>query len=137
MAAIAPISIADGQATPVTHVFNPITTNPPVYRENGESSVPVIGEKEIQLSLKRANGSGSVNKARVTLRVPVLETTSGSTSGGYAPAPKVAYFMQADLVLLLPDRTTSAQRKDIRTLVQNLLADAQVVSLVESLENPY
>lgn len=136
MAAIAPIVVNDGQATPVAHTFNPITTNPPIYRENGNDATPVVGENEVALSLK-GNGSGPVRKAVVTLRVPVLETPSGASSEGYSAPPKVAYFLQANLELLLPIRSTAAQRKDLRTMCANLLRDAQVIALVEKLENPY
>lgn len=135
MAAIAPITVNDGQATPVAHTFAPISVNPPVYRENGDAAVPLVGEKEIVISLKKA--SGSVQRAVVTLRVPVLETQSGSSYSGYEAPPKVAYYMQANLEFLLPQRSTGAQRKDLRVLAANLLADTQVVSLVEKYEQPY
>jgi hypothetical protein len=135
MAAIAPITINDGKATPLSHVFNPIQTVPPTYHENGNSTVPVIGENEITLALKR--GNGSIQKAVVTLRVPVLEVQSGSSYAGYEAPPKVAYYLQANIELFLPSRSTPAQRKDLRVLSANLLANAQVISLIEALENPY
>lgn len=137
MAAIAAITINDGQATPVAHTFNPIETNPPLFRENGSSSVPAEGQNDITMVLRPAQGGSGLNKATITLRVPVLETVSGSTVGGYAPAPQLAYFMQAKVELLLPARSTGEQRKDVRVLLANLLANSQVVSLVENLEKPY
>lgn len=136
MAAIAPITINDGKATPVAHIFNPIQTVPPTYHENGLATTPVIGENEITLVLKR--GNGAINKAVVTLRVPVLEIQpAGSSVGGYEAPPKVAYYLQANIEMFLPNRSSGAQRKDLRVLAANLLANAQVVALVESLENPY
>jgi hypothetical protein len=135
MAAIAPIVINDGKATPVAHTFQPVATNPPNYRENGNAAVPIVGESESLLNLKR--GSGSVQKAVVTLRVPVLETQSGSASSGYEAPPKVAYYLQANIELFLHDRTTGDQRKDLRVLASNLLKDAQVLAMVDKLEHPY
>lgn len=135
MAAIAPITVNDGQATPVAHTFNPVSTNPPTYRENGNSAVPIVGEAEVLVSLKQ--GSGAVKKAVVTLRVPVLETQAGSSYAGYTAPPKVAYYMQASLELFLPVRSTGAQRKDLRVLAANLLSNAQVIALVDQLEQPY
>jgi hypothetical protein len=135
MPAIAAIVINDGQATPVAHTFNPTQTVPPTYRENGDSAVPTIGEPEIILTLKK--GSGAVQKAVATLRVPVLETTTGSSYSGYEAPPKVAYYMQANIELFLPNRSTGAQRKDLRVLASNLLQNAQLTSLVEKLEQPY
>lgn len=135
MAAIAPITINDGKATPVAHVFNPIQSSPPTYHENGNAAVPIVGENEILISLKK--GNGTIQKAVVTLRVPVLEVQSGSSYAGYEAPPKVAYYMQANIEFFLPNRSTPAQRKDLRVLAANLLANAQVVSLVDSLETPY
>jgi hypothetical protein len=79
----------------------------------------------------------AVNRAKVTLRVPVLETPAGGTASGYVAPPKVAFFMQATVEILLPNRSTAVQRKDLRVMLSNLLKDAQVVSLVDTLEKPY
>jgi hypothetical protein len=135
MAAIAPITINDGKATPVAHVFNPIMTVPPTFRENGNTAIPVVGENEIVLSLKK--GNGTIQKAVVTFRVPVLEVQSGSSYSGYEAPPKVAYYMQANVEFFLPNRSTSAQRKDLRVFTANLLANAQVIAMIEALETSY
>jgi hypothetical protein len=135
MAAIAPITINDGKATPVAHIFNPVSTVPATYRENGVSTVPVIGENEIILVPKKV--SGTIHKTLVTLRVPVLEVQSGSSYAGYEAPPKVAYYLQANVEFLTPMRSTKDQRKDLRVLTANLLANAQVIALVEALETSY
>lgn len=137
MAAIAPITVADGKATPENHTFNPIETVPPLFRENGDTTIPADGQNAVVMAMRPAQGISGVHKTSLTLRVPVLETVSGSTIGGYTPSPAVAYFMQAKVEFLLPARTTGAQRKDLRVLMQNLLANAQVVALVDTLEKPY
>jgi hypothetical protein len=135
MAAIAPITVDDGQATPVSHVFNPIQVSPATYRENGVAGTPNVGENEVILTLK--GQSQTINKVVVTLRVPILETLAGSTPGGYEAPPKVAYYLQANLEFLLPVRSTSEQRKNLRVLAKNLLTNTQVLSAVDTLEKPY
>lgn len=139
MSAIAPIAIDDGQGTPVTHTYNPIqAVDPATYSRNGDTSVPVIGQEGIMLSLKMgANTSEAVNRAKVTLRVPVLETPDGGSSSGYVAPPRVAYYLQATVDVFLPNRSTAAQRKDLRVLLSNLLLNSQVVSLVDTMERPY
>lgn len=137
MAAIAAITVLDGKTTPASHVFNPIETNPALYRENGDSSIPSEGQNDMVLALRPAQGVSGINKVQITLRIPVLETVSGSTIGGYTPSPEIAYHMQVKVELLLPARTTGAQRKDARVLIANILGNAQVISLIESLEKPY
>lgn len=139
MAAIAPITIDDGKATPVAHTFNPIASVPASYNENGDSSVAAVGESQVVATLRRTNGQGTstINRAKISLRIPVLETTVASSGTGYEAPPKIAYFMQATVECLLPERSTGDQRKDLRVLLTNLLSNAQVVSLVDSLETPY
>lgn len=139
MAAIAPIAIADGQTTPVTHTFNPIQSiDPATYCRNGDTSVPVVGQERVLLSLKTgAAVSEAVSKALLTLRIPVLETPDGGTSSGYVAPPKVAYFLQATVSFFLPNRSTAVQRKDLRVLLKNLLGDAQVVELIDTMARPY
>lgn len=138
MAAIAPIAVNDGQATPVSHVYNPVQTGDATYKRNGDTAVPVVGFESVIMTLKDANGSSeAVNRAKITLRIPVLETPAGGTGTGYVAPPRVAYFMQANIEFMLPNRSTAAQRKDLRVLSANLLANAQVIALIEALERPY
>lgn len=138
MAAIAPIAIQDGASTPVTHTYNPIKMEPATYKRNGDTSVPPVGQEELVLSL---NGGGvsseAVNRAKLSLRIPVLETPAGGTGSGYVAPPKVAYYLQANVEFLLPNRSVGQQRKDLRKLVQSALDDAQVIALIETLEKPY
>lgn len=137
MAAIAAITIADGQATPVNHTFNPVSTEPASFRENGSSTVPVIGQPNVVIDTSLNASQTGVSKAKVTMVIPVLETASGSTVGGFTPAPAVAYYLTAKLEFLLPSRSTSGQRKDLRVLLRNLLADNQLIQAVDNLEKPY
>jgi hypothetical protein len=139
MAAIAPIAVNDGQATPVTHTYNPVQTGDlATFKRNGDTAVPVVGFESVVLSLKEANGSSeAVNRAKVTLRIPVLETPTGGTPSGYVAPPRVAYFMMATLEFILPNRSTAGQRKDLRYLAGNLLTNSQVIALIDTLERPY
>lgn len=137
MAAIASISIND--SVPGAHVFNPIqSVDPATYARNGVVGTPVVGEEQIMLSLKLgARTSEAVNRVKVTLRIPVLETPDGGTPSGYVAPPKVAYHLMCNAEFVLPNRSTAAQREDLRVLMGNLLSNAQVVSLIEDLERPY
>ena len=138
MSAIAPITIDDGQTTPVAHIYNPIMTLPPTYVRNGDSSVPVVAQEKLVSSLKQgANTSDAINRAKMTLLIPVLETPSGGSSSGYVAPPKVAYYLQANVEFLLPNRSTEVQRKDLRVLTSNALLNSQIVSLVDKLESSY
>lgn len=139
MPAIASIAINDGQGTPVTHTYNPVqSVDPAIYNRNGDAAVPVVGEEQITIALRQGgNTSDGVARTRLSLRVPVLETPSGGTPSGYVAPPRVAYYLQANVDVFLPNRSTLAQRKDLRVLLSNLLLNAQVVSVIDSLERPY
>lgn len=137
MAAIATISIND--SVPGAHAFNPIqSVEPATYARNGIVGVPVIGEEQIFLSLKNgARTSEAVNRVKVTLRIPVLETPEGGTPSGYVASPRVAYHMMVNAEFVLPNRSTALQRTDLRVMLSNLLLNTQVVKLIDDLERPY
>lgn len=136
MSAIGSIAILDGQATPVTHTFYPVQSDPSaVYREN-LSSLALVGQGTISLEV-RSKASDSLQRIRLSLVLPALETATGANSAGYTAAPKVAYTNTATLDFILPARGTAAQRKDLRVLLSNLLLNAQVIDSVENLNRPY
>lgn len=139
MAAIAPIAILDGQGTPATHTYNPVQTGDvAIYKRNGDTSVPAIGFESLKLSLKDAgSGSDAVNRSKVTLNIPVLETPSGGTPSGYVARPRVAFYGQVNIEFITPVRSTAVFRKDLRVLAANSLLNAQVIALIEQLERPY
>lgn len=136
MSAIANIAIADGQATPVTHTFYPITSGQDSkFREN-QASLPLIGQGMIDQVLKLDTRRG-LNRVRIVLELPALETATAANSAGYTAAPKVAYSNRATVELVLPSRGTAAQRKDLRVLLSNLLLNATVIDTIENLNMPY
>lgn len=138
MAAIAPISVNDGQATPIAHAYNPVNMEPATYKRNADTSVPVVAQEQLILSLTQSSqASEGVSKARVSLAIPVLETPTGGTGSGYVAAPKVAFILRFNGEFVLPNRSVGTQRKDLRVLASNLLLNAQVVALVDTLEKPY
>lgn len=135
MAQIAPIAILDGAATPVTHTYNPVTSSgAAMYREN-IASLALAGQGTISVSAKM----GDLNKLRIVLSMPVLESIPNlqANGQGYTAPPKVAYVVKANLDLLLPNRSTAQQRKDLRIQLSNLMLNAQVADSVDLLAPPY
>lgn len=137
MPQIAPITILDGQATPVSHVFNPIETMPvPRYARNGVN-VPVIGTEGLKITTKRAGTANGVNKVDVELWVPVLEQPTGGTSSGYVAAPGVAHELRFKGTFFCHQRSDKAGRKDLRVMSSNVMISAAVAAAVDDLEAPY
>jgi hypothetical protein len=134
MSAIAPITVNDGQATPAAHTFNPVTSAPPVYRE-AQAGLPINGQGLLNIIVSPAQKG--LQKVRIVLSAPALETATAANAQGYTAAPKVAYTNKVDATFILPERGTSAQRKDLRKLFLNLLDNAQVVDTIDNLQQPY
>jgi len=139
MSAIAPLTLADGQATPVNHTFNPIAIDASgVARWADRSGGIAIGYPVVSFSVKAPAAKGSRNYrivAKVT--VPTLEQTSPSTATGIQPAPSVAYNLIGNLEFVIPERSTLAQRKDLLAYVKNLMATAVVTAAGQDFEYVY
>jgi hypothetical protein len=137
MSAIANIVINDGQATPVAHTFYPTASDPDAQFAENLSGIALIGNGNIKVSVKRVAQDGGMNRVRIVMALPALETASAQNSAGYTAAPKVAYTHTVSADFILPNRGTAQQRKDLRVLLANLLANAQVVDAIENLARPY
>lgn len=126
MPALAPISIADGAATPVTHIFSPVTTDGQLALLQEKVGVPK-GFPSLTLSLRQPVNGNGLYRAKIQLAVPVTGVdAAGSTI--------VRYSTTATLDIVLPDQSSQQERKNIRVLISNLLKDASVVALLESPE---
>lgn len=138
MSAIASMTLADGQATPVNHTFAPVGIDQASVAKWADRSGGIaLGFPAVSFSL-RAPSKASRN-FRLTAKVvtPVLEVTSPSTATGIQPAPTLAYNLVANVDIILPERSTVAQRKDLLAYLQNYLASTVVESAVEDFEQVY
>lgn len=136
MSAIAPITINDGAATPLAHTYNPVSSAPIALFRDTVASLPLVGQCTIAVSEKLDSGSG-LNKVRVVLNVPVVETIGTVGANGYVAGPKVAFSVKANVDFILPSRSTMQNRKDLRVMLTNLLANAQIVDTIDNLAPPY
>jgi hypothetical protein len=149
MPAFANIVINDGSA--VAHTFGP--ANLDTSQQNGQAIYAdrvggiAIGFPQMYLSLvppktpvsagDASDASKRVYRANLTIRVPILESTSAATGTGIAPAPTVSLVTVCKVDFSLPERGTLAQRTDILAFVKNALAHTTVDTLVKTLEAVY
>lgn len=131
MAVMAAIAVADGASTPVTHTFNPVTDNPPEWSDSDAGVSFKYLQYRIKVQQKRANGSNGMNRVVITL------TTPKGGDGVTVPANEVARFGTVKMEFLLPAKGTKQERKDLRTLAKNLLADAQIIDIVDELNSAW
>jgi len=137
MPAIAAVVINDGQATPVAHTFAPVNIVGDVAKLADRSGGIALGYPVITQSI-RAPGNG-LRTYKVTQRVlyPILEVTSPSTATGIQPAPTLAYNLMCNIDWVLPERSTLAERKNLKAFVKNLLAHSNTTVAIEDFDAIY
>lgn len=141
MATAIAITLADAQATPVNHIFNPIGLDDrKTFWFVDQSAANSIGYWRISCEITQPGvaqpGESSARRViriRLGLHEPILETVSNSTVSGIAPAPTVAYIPRSFHEFILPERAVLLDRKSLRKMAANLLNDANVINVVENL----
>lgn len=136
MGAIATIAVNDGQATPVSHDFEPARREPGLATYHDRVDGIVAGYPSVSVGSRLPNNSNRNFKATVKIRIPVLETAATAASG-FTPGPTVAYALTANIDFVIPDRATVAEREDLLAYAANLLDHATIVSLVENMDPPF
>lgn len=134
------ISLADAQATPVSHVFVPLGPDKNgVFWFSDQSAVSAIGYWRVSIDTKQpapaaqgASSEGRSYRFKVGLHQPVLEVLSASSSG-IVPAPTLSYTPRAFIEYVVPERGSSLDRKNLRKMIYNLANDANVIAVVENL----
>lgn len=138
MTAIAAITLADGQATPVNHTFAPVVIDAAgVAKWADRSGGIALGFPSVTMSLRAPTKASRNYKLTAKVVVPVLEVTSPSTATGIQPAPTKAYDLLASVDVVLPERSTTAQRKDLLAYLKNYLAHSVITTAVENFEAVY
>lgn len=138
MSAIASMTINDGAATPVAHTFAPVNIDSAgVAKWADRSGGIALGYPVISESLRTPNKASRNYKAMFKVVVPVLEVTSPSTSTGIQPAPTKAYDLIATVEIVMPERSSLQERKNLSAYVKNFLANANVTNAIENFESVY
>lgn len=144
MSAVANIVLADAQATPVNHTFVPIGPDKQgVWWWEDQSTTSSLGYNRISAQLIRpgnpapgASAESRMNRVKLTIHTPKLEVLS-NTSSGFTAVPTVAYIPRSTHEFILSDRAVVQDRKDSRKYAAGLLADAQIIDMIENLRNVF
>lgn len=136
MGTITTLTLADGQATPASHVFTPYTgqkgSNPATWF-NREAVSP-IGFRKVTLSVD-FNQTGT-SKIRAVISDPVLASVAAGCCVDQN-TPQVAYTDFADITFKIPMGATLQNRKDILAYAKNFLASSAMATAIENLEPAY
>lgn len=134
MAQRANIVLTDAASTPVAHTFYPTgQTKDGIISWVDRTQAIATGQARLTLS-QRVGGTKSSKAYKMSwkLETPVLEATSPSTSTGIQPAPTVAYTPLGVIEVVLPDRSTLQERKDLLAQLRDLIDEAINTNLVEN-----
>lgn len=126
MAAIAPIAVYDGAATPVLHNLYPVS----ITREKGKvvaywretlPNVPIYAQVAVFATVERMKSG--VWKTECRVEVPVMESVAGNNSAGYTAAPKVAYVNTSLTTGFFHERSDVTGRRTARQIGVNVMGN--------------
>lgn len=137
MSQIAPMSLMDGQATPVAKVFSPSKAALDVAQWADKSSGRYVGLPTVKMSSRIPVKGSPLYKVNVEIVLPVLETITNANASGYAAPPAEAYSLKFIGAFICPERCALAERKDIAAFASNLLKDVQFLNLINNFEAPW
>lgn len=143
MGAVATIALNDGLATPVSHSFIPLYQDKGVWWFEDQSASTPLGYNRLSIQFVRAgnpapgsDASGRVNRVKIGFHCPRLATL-GTNDAGLTPPPTVQYVNRSMTEFIISDQSTAQEREDIRLYTMNVLANASLVSMIESLQGLY
>lgn len=143
MPVFAALSINDGQGTPVSHTFNPTSSDNGIYtwRDQTVSSGVALGDWQITYSRKDPSGpikTGLASNAERVYRhklmalIPTMEAL-GTSDSGLTPPPTISHVHRGFVEMVQPERGSNSERKNLTAIVANALDHATFKSLLNDL----
>jgi len=133
MAIRSTITLTDAASTPVNRAYLP-TNDPNVIRYVDRTQGIAAGQNALTLDQRMASKGAPTYKMTWKLSCPILDVTSPSTGSGIQPAPSVAYTNLATLGLVIHERSTQQERKDLLAQMRDLIDEAIVTNQVHDLD---
>lgn len=129
MPAIATLAINDGQASPVSHNFAPVSTDGSLAKWADRSPSIPSGFLGISQEVSPPNGNRTVHRVQWGFMFPVVATVDSVDT--------VVRFSSAQVTLNIHPDALLQERKDILAYVANCLGLATMKTSVENLEPFY
>lgn len=126
------IAIKDGAATPVTHTYSPTSILAGLAQWNERvSGGSLIGQPTITWSVRAPTKQSPTYKMTGKLSVPKVVTVTDTTG---KTVTSVDYTNLISFDIVVSDRSSEQERKDLRVLASNLLLDPTIVAAVDKVE---
>lgn len=126
MPALAALAINDGEASPVEHTFNPVSTNGSKASWADRSPATPAGFLLISHEISAPSASRTVYRLQAGYMLPVLATVD--------EVETVVRYSSAQVILNIHPDSTLQERKDLLAYVANSLGLASWKTSVENLE---
>jgi hypothetical protein len=127
--AIAALSINDGQASPVAHSFDPVTTDGSLAKWADRSPSIPSGYRLISFEVVPPSGNRTTWKVTAGFTNPTVATVDGVDT--------VVRYSSAQVVLNIHPDSLLQERKDLLAYVANFLDHATIKTSVNNLEPVY
>jgi len=137
MPVFAALSLSD--SVPAAHTFTPRKIVEGIAKWQDKISGIALGFPTITVSLREPLKGQVVPTYKIQLKfiVPKMEVVTPSTYNGITPAPTKAYDCVAVLDFLVPERSTTLERKDLVAYVKNALLHVDIKAIIEDLDFVY
>jgi hypothetical protein len=129
MPAIAAITVLDGQATPVGHVFTPQTTNGSKATWVNRAGGALNAYEKLDIEIVQPKSATGAYRMIGSMTRPILGVVNGVST--------VIKQEKLDFTLNFAPTSTSAERKDDITMLAALLSNATVKGAAENVEPFY
>lgn len=135
MGAVSNLTIYNGASTPVARSFVPTRESADGFIYLDKASGTVVTYNKIVLGSKVPNAKSTGEK---NFRVKVqVHTPIGEVLPANPDLTKLAYTCRFSGEFVLPERSTTQDRKHLMAFVKNLMAHAILDSLVADLDSQY
>jgi len=129
MPALASISVNDAEATPVAHVFSPVTTDGATARFANRSAATPQGFETLSVEVRSPNSATGAYRVILKGNFPEEATVDGETV--------VVRNSSFEVALNLSQKSTAQERKNALKIVSGLLAHTTIVAVCENVEPIY
>lgn len=123
------IVLADGQATPANHTFEPKRIGPDLAVFSDRDSTTSAGQKQLILGFSATSANRSTDRVTMRIAMPIEQVVDGVTV--------VAYTARVSCDVVIPESLTQAQRDDLAAFFKNAAADAIVQGMITDLDPVY
>jgi hypothetical protein len=129
MPALASISVNDAEATPVAHVFAPVTTDGSLARLANRSGDTPAGFETISVEVRTPQSATGAYRVILKGNFPTEATVDGSIA--------VVRNSSFELSLNFSQKSTAQERKNVMQILSGLLSHATIVAVAENVEPIY